>query len=114
MLKGKLSVDPTYNPKPLAPLMKKDDQYVEVSWAEALGLEKIMINYNLYIYLHCKGVYIVKEVKLLINLTINGIKCQAEPGSTILQAAQKVGIKIPTLCYDERLAAHGACRICRG
>ncbi|NLM43485.1 MAG: 4Fe-4S dicluster domain-containing protein [Clostridiales bacterium] len=41
-LKGKLSVDLTYNPKPLAPLMKKDDQYVEVSWAEALGLEKII------------------------------------------------------------------------
>jgi NADH-quinone oxidoreductase subunit G len=48
----------------------------------------------------------------LVNLTINGVQCQAEPGSTILQAAQKIGIHIPTLCYDERLVAHGACRIC--
>jgi len=48
----------------------------------------------------------------LVNLIINGVQCQVELGSTILQAAQKIGINIPTLCYDERLAAHGACRIC--
>lgn len=48
----------------------------------------------------------------MVNLTINGVQCQVEPGTTILQAAQKIGIHIPTLCYDERLVAHGACRIC--
>ena len=48
----------------------------------------------------------------MVNLTINGVQCQAEPGLTILQAARKQGIEIPTLCYDERLVAHGACRIC--
>lgn len=40
-LKGRLSVDLTYNDKPAAPLMKKEEGYVEVSWAEALGLERI-------------------------------------------------------------------------
>jgi len=41
-LKGRLSVDLTYNDNPAVPLMKKEESYVEVSWAEALGLEKIM------------------------------------------------------------------------
>lgn len=31
---------------------------------------------------------------------------------TILQAARGAGIDIPTLCYDERLAPYGACRLC--
>lgn len=48
----------------------------------------------------------------MVNLTINGIQFQAETGLTILQAARTQGIYIPTLCHDERLVAHGACRIC--
>ena len=31
---------------------------------------------------------------------------------TILEAAKKAGIDIPTLCFDERLAPFGACRLC--
>lgn len=34
-----------------------------------------------------------------INLKINNIPVQAEPGSTILEAAREAGIQIPTLCY---------------
>ena len=34
-----------------------------------------------------------------INLKINNIPVQAEPGSTILEAARAAGIQIPTLCY---------------
>lgn len=48
----------------------------------------------------------------MVNLIINGQQVQAEDNTTILQAAEKVGIKIPTLCYDKRLTGHGACRIC--
>lgn len=48
----------------------------------------------------------------MVNITINGQQTQVENGSTILQAARQIGINIPTLCYDERLVAHGACRIC--
>ena len=47
-----------------------------------------------------------------MNITLNGRPCEAEFGQTIFQAAAKHGIYIPTFCYDERLAAHGACRIC--
>jgi formate dehydrogenase major subunit len=45
-------------------------------------------------------------------ITLNGQICEVEAGQTIFQAAAKHGIYIPTFCYDDRLAAHGACRIC--
>lgn len=48
----------------------------------------------------------------MISLTINGAKVTVEPGTTILEAAKKIGVDIPTFCNDERLVAHGACRIC--
>lgn len=48
----------------------------------------------------------------MITLKINGLEVQVEPGTTILQAANKLGIKIPTFCHDPRLVPHGSCRIC--
>lgn len=48
----------------------------------------------------------------MINLTINGQAVSAEAGSTILQAAEAIGIDIPTFCYDKSLCKEGACRIC--
>lgn len=47
-----------------------------------------------------------------IKLEIDGKSVEAQEGMTILQAARKAGIEIPTLCYDERLAPYGACRLC--
>ena len=34
----------------------------------------------------------------MVNITIDGIKTSVPDGSTILQAAKEVGIKVPTLC----------------
>ncbi|MCK5226449.1 MAG: (2Fe-2S)-binding protein, partial [Planctomycetes bacterium] len=34
----------------------------------------------------------------LISVKINGCEVEVEQGSTILAAAEKIGIKIPTLC----------------
>ncbi len=48
----------------------------------------------------------------MINLTIDGQKIQAEPGSSILEAARLNGIYIPTLCYLKELNETGACRVC--
>ncbi|MGN1098732.1 MAG: 2Fe-2S iron-sulfur cluster-binding protein, partial [Christensenellales bacterium] len=48
----------------------------------------------------------------MINLKINGIPVSVEAGTTILNAARSVGIKIPTLCYLKDINAIGACRIC--
>ncbi|SNS09945.1 4Fe-4S dicluster domain-containing protein [Anaerovirgula multivorans] len=48
----------------------------------------------------------------MINLKINGRPVQVEKGTTILQAASKIGVEIPTFCNDPRLKPDGACRIC--
>ena len=48
----------------------------------------------------------------MINLTIDGVPVSVPSGSTILEAAQTVGIEIPYLCHEERLRPFGACRIC--
>ena len=53
----------------------------------------------------------------LINIKINGQELQVEEGITILQAAKKIDIEIPTLCYmnlkDLGITHNpGGCRIC--
>lgn len=48
----------------------------------------------------------------MVTLYIDKQPVQIEAGATILEAAQKAGIKIPTLCYLEEINAIGACRIC--
>lgn len=48
----------------------------------------------------------------LVNLKINGKNVQVPAGTTILDAAKKAGIKIPTLCYLRDINAIGACRVC--
>ena len=47
-----------------------------------------------------------------VKLEIDGKLVEAEEGMTILQAARKTGIDIPTLCYHENMAPYGACRLC--
>jgi bidirectional [NiFe] hydrogenase diaphorase subunit len=47
-----------------------------------------------------------------VSLRIDGKEVKVEEGTTVLEAARKIGISIPTLCYDSRLEAYGACRIC--
>lgn len=48
----------------------------------------------------------------MITLSIDNKEVEIEDGATILEAAQKAGVEIPTLCYDKRLTPFGACRIC--
>lgn len=48
----------------------------------------------------------------MIHLTIDGIRVQAQEGDTLLQAAKRAGIHIPTLCFLEGLSPRGACRLC--
>jgi len=48
----------------------------------------------------------------VINITINDRKIEVPEGTTILNAAKKVGINIPTLCYLEGLQEPGSCRMC--
>ena len=49
----------------------------------------------------------------LVTVTIDKTKVQVEKGSTVLEAAKKAGIKIPTLCtWPEIGHQPGACRVC--
>ncbi len=48
----------------------------------------------------------------MIKVKINGIEVEVESGTTILDAARKAGVRIPTLCYLRDINAIGACRIC--
>ncbi|HHX24215.1 MAG TPA: 2Fe-2S iron-sulfur cluster binding domain-containing protein [Thermoanaerobacterales bacterium] len=48
----------------------------------------------------------------MVTLTIDGIKVKVPQNTTVLKAARKVGIKIPTLCYLKGVNEIGACRMC--
>ncbi|HOF95300.1 MAG TPA: 2Fe-2S iron-sulfur cluster-binding protein, partial [Clostridia bacterium] len=45
-------------------------------------------------------------------LTIDGRRVEVAEGATILEAAEKLGIEIPTLCHLKGLTGEGACRMC--
>ncbi len=47
-----------------------------------------------------------------VTLTIDGISIEVAKGTTILEAARKLNIKIPTLCEHPDLILGGVCRIC--
>ena len=49
---------------------------------------------------------------MMVHLTIDGQPVEVEEGTTILQAAKKACIHIPTLCYHEDLSIKAVCRIC--
>ena len=48
----------------------------------------------------------------LISLTIDGVQVQVPQGTTVLEAAKQVGIRIPTLCFLKDINELGACRMC--
>ncbi len=50
--------------------------------------------------------------KKLINLTIDGIDIKVPEGTTVLEAARKLGIDIPTLCFLKEINEAGDCRMC--
>ena len=54
----------------------------------------------------------VKENVALATVTIDGISVKAPANMTILDAAGKAGIKIPTLCFLKDVSDIGMCRIC--
>jgi len=46
------------------------------------------------------------------KLTIDGIEIEVEPGTSVLQACEQLGIEIPRFCYHERLSVPANCRMC--
>lgn len=51
-------------------------------------------------------------MKNIISLNINGVDISVEKGTSILEAARKLNVWIPTLCYHEDLCVAGNCRVC--
>ena len=47
-----------------------------------------------------------------ITLQIDGQETTATAGMTVLQAAQQIGVSIPTLCHHPKLEDYGGCRLC--
>ena len=48
----------------------------------------------------------------MIALTINGQPTEVPEGASLLEAAEGMGIKVPTLCHHKALLPYGACRLC--
>src|SRR6476469_3552242 len=48
----------------------------------------------------------------MIEITIDGQPVQVPEGSTILEAARKLGVDTPTLCFLESLTPVNVCRVC--
>ena len=48
----------------------------------------------------------------MLNIKINGMSCTVPYGTTSLEAAHRVGIEIPTLCFLKDINEIGACRFC--
>jgi predicted molibdopterin-dependent oxidoreductase YjgC len=47
-----------------------------------------------------------------LHLTVDGKKVDVESGATVLDAARKAGVYVPTLCDHKGLAPYGGCRLC--
>lgn len=54
----------------------------------------------------------MEETKKMINLTVDGKNVSVEQGTSILEAARKVNIDIPTLCFLKEINEVGNCRMC--
>ncbi|MBS1678146.1 MAG: (2Fe-2S)-binding protein [Actinobacteria bacterium] len=46
------------------------------------------------------------------RVTVDGTPVEVAPGATILEAAEAADRWVPTVCFDERQAPFGACRVC--
>ncbi len=54
----------------------------------------------------------MKQTMGQVRLRIDGKEVTAPAESTVLEAAQAAGMRIPTLCHHPALAPYGACRLC--
>ncbi len=48
----------------------------------------------------------------IVTLKIDGTPVEVDSGTTILEAAEKIGAWIPTLCHHKAMIPTGSCRIC--
>ncbi len=48
----------------------------------------------------------------MVSVKIDGHELECREGTSVLEAARSLGIRVPTLCYHEALTPYGACRLC--
>ncbi|MGE5189019.1 MAG: FAD-dependent oxidoreductase [Gemmatimonadota bacterium] len=48
----------------------------------------------------------------MIGLSVDNRPIEVEEGTRLLAAAERLGIKVPTLCHHKALSPYGACRLC--
>jgi len=54
----------------------------------------------------------IHEIGRAVSLTVDGQELSVPEGTSVMQAAAGVGIKVPKLCADDSLDAFGSCRVC--
>ncbi|KAL2102782.1 hypothetical protein ACEWY4_001950 [Coilia grayii] len=54
----------------------------------------------------------VRASSNMVEVFVDGKPVMVEPGTTVLQACEKVGVQIPRFCFHERLSVAGNCRMC--
>ena len=60
----------------------------------------------------CCGIKGIRKGKPVPTVTIDGCKVRVKKDATILDAAKKAGIWIPTLCYHPSVPCDASCRLC--
>ncbi|MCC6196155.1 MAG: NADH-quinone oxidoreductase subunit G [Burkholderiales bacterium] len=48
----------------------------------------------------------------MLNIEIDGKQAQVEPGTSVIEAAQQLGIYIPHFCWHKKLSIAANCRMC--
>src|SRR5882757_5418273 len=46
------------------------------------------------------------------KLTIDGIEIEVEPGTSVLQACERLGLEVPRFCFHDKLSVPANCRMC--
>lgn len=54
----------------------------------------------------------IRKGKSVPTVTIDGFKVEVKKDATVLDAAKKAGIWIPTLCYHPAISSDASCRLC--
>lgn len=54
----------------------------------------------------------MRERRDTVIVSFDGIEHVAYADETVMDAARRLGIEIPSLCYLEGLSIHGGCRVC--
>ena len=54
----------------------------------------------------------MRERRATVDVTFDGVEYEAFADETVMEAARRLGVPIPSLCYLEGLSVWGGCRMC--